>query len=490
MPSKTITLKFMSKYKITAISIITLLFGFSLQAQDTDTLIIDEKSDIGTEIQSQTKKDTLVPNRRFKIDGVIGVVGNYIVLESDIDKTYLELQQQGIAVSNISRCELFGKLLEDKLYAHHAIQDSIVVSDAEINARLDQQIEYMVSQLGSEERVYQYYRRNSMAELRRELFEINKSQQLAALMQERVFQDVEVTPEEVRQFFYAIPEDDRPIFGAELEVAQIVIKPEITQEAKQRVIDELNDHRRDVVENGASFTTKVVLYSDEPGAAARGGLITLNRRSPFVKEFKDVVFSLNEGEVSEPFETEFGYHIVFVERVRGQERDVRHVLKIPRVDDATIQKAREKIDNIRGKIVSGEISFADAARSESDEKETRNNGGQLINPLTGDTRFELTKMDPNMSAQVYNLADGEVSPVFVDEDRTGRRSFKILTVTNRIEERVADYSIDYEKIRELALTQKRIKEIEKWQEKKIKETYININAEYTDCEFTNNWTQK
>jgi peptidyl-prolyl cis-trans isomerase SurA len=483
-------MKFMSKNKIPAISIIALLFGFSIYAQETKTLIIDEKSDLSTEIQVEAKKDTLVPTRRFKVDGVIGVVGNYIVLESDIDKTYLELQQQGISISSISRCELFGKLLEDKLYAHHAVQDSLVVSDSEINARLDQQIEYMVSQLGSEERVYQYYRRNSMAELRRELFEINKSQQLAYMMQEKVFKDVEVTPEEVRQFFYAIPEEDRPIFGAELEVAQIVIKPEITQEARQRVIDELNDHRRDVVENGASFTTKVVLYSDEPGSAARGGLITLDRRSPFVKEFKDVVFSLNEGEVSEPFETEFGYHIVFVERIRGQERDVRHVLKIPRVDDATIQKAREKIDMIRSKIVSGEISFAEAAMSESDEKETRNNGGQLINPLTGDTRFELTKMDPNMSAQVYNLADGEVSPVFVDEDRAGRRSFKILTVTNRIEERVANYSIDYEKIRELALTQKRIKVIEKWQESKIKETYININSEYADCNFANNWTQK
>lgn len=480
----------MIKKILKAISIIALLFGFTLHAQDTNTLIIDEKSDLSTQAQAEAKNDTLVPTRRYKIDGVIGVVGDYIVLESDIDKTYLELQQQGIAISSISRCELFGKLLEDKLYAHHAIQDSIVVSDAEINGRLDQQIEYFVSQLGSEERVYQFYRKNSMAELRRELFEIHKSMQLANLMQEKVFKDVEVTPEEVRQFFYSIPEDDRPIFGAELEVAQIVIEPEINAEARQRVIDELNDHRRDVVENGASFTTKVVLYSDEPGAAARGGQITLNRRSAFVQEFKDVVFSLNEGEVSEPFETEFGYHIVFVERVRGQERDVRHVLKIPRVDEATIQKAREKIDLIRAKIVNGEITFAQAAMSESNEKETRNNGGQLINPLTGDTRFELTKMDPNMSAQVYNLPDGEVSPVYVDEDRTGRKRFKILTVTNRIEERVANYSIDYEKIRELALTQKRIKEIEKWQESKIKETYININSEYADCEFANNWTQK
>jgi len=479
------------KYLTKNINLSLLLFSLTLStyAQD-ETLIIDDKSNIDNQVTKTTKNDTLKTQKRFKIDGVIGVVGDYIVLESDIDKTYLELQQQSISTADITRCELFGKLLEDKLYAHHAIQDSIVVSEAEINGRLDQQIAYMVSQLGSEEKVYQFYRKNSMAEMRRELFEIIKSNQLATMMQEKIYQDIEVTPEEVRQFFQSIPVEDRPIFGAELEVAQIVIEPEITPEAKQRVIDELNEHRRDVVENGASFTTKVVLYSDEPGAASRGGLISLDRKGPFVKEFKDVAFSIQEGEVSEPFETEFGYHIIYVERVRGQERDVRHVLKIPKVDEATIQQARAKIDNIREKIVNGELSFGEAARSESDEKETKNNGGQLINPVTGDTRFELTKMDPNLSAQVYNLGDGEISPVYVDEDRTGRKRFKILTVTNRFEEHVADYAIDYEKIRELALTQKRIKAIEKWQEEKIRETYININKDYADCNYANNWMQQ
>ncbi len=481
-------LKYLNK-KVNLILLLILSFTLSSPAQD-ETLIIDDKSNIEIQSTQSNIKDTLKTQERYKIDGVIGVVGNYIVLESDIDRTYLELQQQSISTSDITRCELFGKLLEDKLYTHHAIQDSIVVTDAEINGRLDQQIEYMVSQLGSEEKVYQFYRKNSMAEMRRELFEIIKSNQLASMMQEKIYEDLEVTPEEVRQFFQSIPEEDRPIFGAELEVAQIVIEPEITPEAKQRVIEELNEHRSDVVENGASFTTKVVLYSDEPRASTHGGLISLTRKSSFVKEFKDVAFSIQEGEVSEPFETEFGYHIIYVEKVRGQERDVRHVLKIPKVDEATIQQARTKIDNIREKIINGEITFAEAARSESDEKETKNNGGQLINPVTGDTRFELTKMDPNLSNQVYNLGDGEISPVYIDEDKTGRKRFKILTVTNRFEEHVADYAVDYEKIRELALTQKRIKAIEKWQDDKISETYININSDYADCEYANNWLQQ
>ncbi len=176
--------------------------------------------------------------------------------------------------------------------------------------------------------------------------------------------------------------------------------------------------------------------------------------------------------------------------MRGQEIDVRHILKIPEVSDETIKKAREKIDNLRNKIIAGDVTFEDAARSESDEKETRNDGGQLINPETFDTRFELTKMDPVLSAQVYNLADGEISRVLVDEARNGRKRFKILTVTNRLEEHVADYAKDYEKIRELALTQKRIKAIEKWQVSKIKETYINISGDFVECEFANNWLQK
>ncbi len=479
------------KFIIKSIPLYTffLFFVFTI-GYAQDVLVIDESKNINAQEITVKKIDTLKKTSRFKVDGVIGVVGNYIVLESDIDKTYLELQQQNISIAEITRCELLGKLLEDKLYAHHAIQDSIIVSDAEINNRLDQQIQYMVGQLGSEERLYTYYRKSSMAELRKELFEINKANQLASMMQQKIFEDVEVTPEEVRQFFQSIPVDERPIFGAELEVAQIVVEPEITEESKKKVIDQLNEFRRDVLENGASFTTKAVLYSQDPGSSTKGGFYTIDKNTMFIKEFKDVAYSLLEGEISEPFETEFGYHILLVEKIRGQSLDVRHILIIPEVSEETIQKAREKIDRIRDKIISGEISFAEAAQSESDEKETRNNGGQLINPTTNDTRFELTKMDPLLSAQVYNLADGEVSKVYVDETRNGRKRFKILTVTNRYEEHIADYSKDYEKIMELALTEKRIKTIEKWQKSKINETYVNINRDYTECVFSNNWLKK
>ncbi len=474
--------------------LLALLMITSVPAFAQDVVTIDStgvaKSNENGITDSLQKKDTVLPFKRYKAEGVSGVVGDYVILDSDIDKSYLELDAQGISTEGITRCQLFGKLLEDKLYAHHAKQDSIFVSDAEINQQIDQQLQYMISELGSEEKVASYYRKDNIAELRKDLFEVNKTLRLASDMQRKVVENVEVTPEEVREFFFSIPEDDRPVFSAEVEVAQIVIEPEITEEAKQRVIDRLSQMRADVVDNGASFATKAVLYSKD-GSAAKGGLIPgIKRNSPYAKEFKDQVFSLLEGEVSEPFETDFGYHILYVEKIRGQEVDVRHVILFPEVSQKTIDEARVKVDSIRAKIVSGEMTFAEAARIYSDEVETRNNGGQLVNPVTGDTHFDLTKMDPTLSAQVYNLKENEVSKVYTDRDYTGKSSFKILTVTNRYEEHKSDYVKDYEKIKELALKEKQIKTIGKWQEKKIKETYVNVNEDYQDCEFSSNWVKK
>lgn len=309
-------------------------------------------------------------------------------------------------------------------------------------------------------------------------------------MQQKVIEKVEITPEEVRTFFFSIPEDERPVFSAEIEIAQIVVEPEITQQAKDEVIAKLYAMRADIIDNDASFSTKAVLYSKDPGSASKGGLYEgVKRDSPWAKEFKDQAFSLLEGEVSEPFETEFGYHILYVEKIRGQEVDVRHILLFPEVSQKSIDEAHKRMDEIRAEIEAGEITFAQAAQKYSDDKETRNNGGRLVNPVTFDTKFDLTKMDPTLSAKVYNLEEGEVSKVFTDRDRTGKSSLKILTVTKRFEEHAADYSKDYERIKELALREKQIKVISKWQNEKIKSTYISINEDYQDCDFAGDWVK-
>ena len=427
--------------------------------------------------------------KKQKVDGVAAVVGNYIVLDSDIDLMYLELKSQGIDTEKITRCELLGKQLEDKLYAHQAIQDSIVVTDAEVNSYMNEQIDAMVEQVGGMDKVLKFYKKKNEEEFRSYFYDIIKMNKLTSQMQKKIVDEVTITPEEVRNFFKGIPVDEIPTFGAEMEVAQIVVKPVITEEEKNRVIEKLKEIRQDVL-TGSSFFSKAVLFSEDPGSSSNGGFYKMNRKTQFVKEFKDVAFTLAEGEISEPFETEFGYHIIMVEKIKGQEVELRHILISPKVSSQAIKDAKAKIETIKAKIDSKEISFADAAKSSSDEKETKNNGGVLLNPRTMEPRFELTKMDPALYAQVSELKDGEVSMPILDEERGGAKFYKIITVNNRTEEHQADFSKDYLKIKELALRDKQIKEIAKWTEEKIKETYIKISDDYKDCQFTNNWLKK
>ncbi len=484
MPLKTINLKFITNSKF-AIAIITILSCSIGTAQE----IIEDQVAANTTVLDTAKVNTT----RIKVDGVVAVVGDYVVLDSDIDKEYLQLQARGVSTDKITRCELFGKLLEDKLYAHHAIQDSITVKELEIRSNIDQQISAFLEETnGSMDQLLKLYNKDSEQSLREEMFEINKNQQLGYEMQRKIVEDIEVTPEEVREYFNNIPKDERPIFGTELKVAQIVVIPKITEAEKQKAINRLKEFKADIVENGASFTTKATFYSDDVGSRKTGGkLPTMNRNRPqMVKEFRDVAFSLEEGEISDPFETEFGYHIVFLEKIRGQEYDVRHILLRPEVTQDAIKAAKVKIDTIRQRIVRGEIKFADAAREFSDEKETRQDGGQLINPRTQDYNFELTKMDPELYSQIQNLKDNEVSLVLQDEDRINRIKFKIITVTDRINEHEADFAKDYLKIKNLTEQDKQYKEIGKWQDTKIKDTYININGEYRNCEFNSNWLKK
>jgi len=437
-------------------------------------------------------KDSIQPFKESKIDGVAAVIGEFIVLDSDIDKTELQIKAQGGDPSNFTRCELFGKLLEDKLYAHHAIQDSIVVSDAEIRSFVNQQVEQFKLQFkGDLSEVLDFYKKDTEKALKDEMFEINKGNKLASEMQKKIIDEVEITPEEVRVFFNNIPEDERPVFGTELKVAHIVVEPVVAPESVQRAIDRLNEFKTDVEENGANFRSKVVLYTDDLASKPKGGLYTLNRNKPqMVKEFREVAFSLQEGQISEPFKSEFGYHIVLLEKIRGQEYDVRHILLIPEVSSEAVQEAKDKLENIRQNIIDGNISFADAAKESSDEVKTKFQGGQLINPQTQDYNFELTKMDPELYGQIQALENNEISQVITDQDRTGDVKFKIITVTDRIDEHEANYSRDYLKIKELALNEKRLNVIDKWQQEKIMDTYIKISDSYKDCEFNSNWLKK
>lgn len=440
-----------------------------------------------------SQDNSTIDNNRNKIDGVAAVVGDFLVLDSDIEKQFNQLKASGISTDDMTTCQVFGKLLEDKLYQHHAIQDSITVNSLEIQSFVDQQIDAFAEQIGSMEKLINYYNKNSEQELRNEMFELNKSSELAKKMQEKIIDETEVTPEEVRQFFNSIPKNDRPFFGTELKVAQIVVIPETTEEEKKKVIDRLKEFKADVEDNGANFTTKVVLYSDDLVSRRSGGKLTLNRkkqRGQFDRNFVETVFSLREGEISDPFESDFGYFIIILDKIRGQEYDVRYILLRPKLKPFDIAEAAKKLEDARNTILSGDLTFAEVALEISDEIETKFEGGKLINPETQDFNFELTKMDPELYSQIEKLKDGDVSIVLRDEDRLNPVKFKILTVTDRVDEHEANFATDYIKIQALALQNKKLKEIEKWQNTKIEDTYIKIANEYKDCEFYSNWLKK
>ena len=240
--------------------------------------------------ENMVKIDSTLSGKKIKIDGVVAVIGDYVILHSDVEKTLIDLKSQGASTEDITHCQLLGKLMEDRLYAHQAVQDSLLVSDDQVNGMSDRQIQQLSSQIGSLEKVLKFYKKPDLESFRKELFEINKLRMLSEKMQNKIVEGVQVTPEEVRQFFYKFPEEERPIFGAELEIAQIVKSPTATEEEKQKVINRLQTIKQDVEENGSSFNVKAILYSQDPGSKSRGGAYTMTRETPFVKEFKDIAF--------------------------------------------------------------------------------------------------------------------------------------------------------------------------------------------------------
>ncbi len=465
-----------------------------ITAQETelpDTQVEPQESvmEASLDIKKDTVKSTF---KKVKLDGISAVIGDYVILESDIEKTFIDLKSQGASTEDITRCSLLGKLMEDRLYAHQAVQDSILVSDDEVNATGERQLQSLVQQVGSMEKVLKFYKKEDEQSFREELFKINKLRMLSEKMQQSIVGEIEITPEEVRQFFSKIPENERPVFGAEMEISQIVKEAKPSEKEIQKVIDKLNGIKSDVDDNGSSFSVKAILYSQDPGSKSKGGLYNgITRQSGFVKEFKDVAFSLKEGEVSEPFETQFGYHIIYIEKIRGQELDLRHILLQPEISEESLLEAKNELDSIRVKLLNNEFTFAEAALNFSDEKETKFDGGLLRNPATLDSRFELTKMEPTFYNQIRNLKDNEISnPILEKDPRGGATKYKILKITNRYDEHTADYAKDYTKIKQLALTEKQFNAIKEWMAEHIKDTYVSVGETHRECDFSNNWVKE
>jgi peptidyl-prolyl cis-trans isomerase SurA len=305
-------------------------------------------------------------------------------------------------------------------------------------------------------------------------------------MQSAIVDNVEATPEEVRIYFNGLKEkNELPEFQAEIEMAQIVIYAQPTQEENDRIIKKLSQLKKEI-EEGANFKIKAVLNSDDPTAAQNGGQMSVTKESQFIKEFKEVAFSLDVGEVSEPFKTLFGYHIIQLHEVKGKTRILSHIVMQPEILDSRITEAKEKTEKIRRDIIDGKITFEEAVAKYSEDKDTNKSDGVIVNPFTNETRFDLTRMDPSLYARVINTKKGEITEPFYDETQQNEKMYKIIFMKDRTLTHKADLVNDYVKVQKLALQKKKEENITKWSKNKISDTYIKISDKYK-CEFEKNW---
>ncbi len=433
---------------------------------------------------------TITTQAQMKIDGVDVVIGKNVVLNSDIAKFKLDIEQRSEGKIKISDCEMLEQLMLQKLLSHHAVIDSVLVTEVEVNSAVDRNLAYFTQEFGSVEKVVKQYGFNDLNDLRTELFAIEKENVLVGKEQQKINEGIDVTPEEVRIYFNGLKEkNELPEFQAEIEMAQIVLYAEPTQEENDRIIKKLSELKKDI-DAGASFKMKAILNSDDPTVAQNGGQLEVTKESQLIKEFKEVAFSLDVGQVSEPFKTLFGYHIIQLHQVKGKTRIVSHILMQPEILDSKVQEAKEKTEKIRIDITEGKITFEEAVAKYSEDKDTKNSGGMIVNPYTNETRFDLTRMDPSLYDRVINTKKGEITEAFYDETQQNEKMYKMIFMKDRTITHKADLVDDYVKVQKLALQKKKEENITKWSKNKIKDTYIKISDKYSKCEFKKDWRKE
>lgn len=420
------------------------------------------------------------------IDQIAALVGRNMILQSDIENQYINYRMQGIINGSGPevKCSILEDMLFQKLLVAQAEVDSVVVDDAQVNAELDRRIGTFINQFGSQEKLEQYYNK-SITEIKSELFNVIKEQLLAQQVQQQIISDVSVTPSEVKAYFRSLPKDSIPQVKMEYIIQQLVKNPPISVEEKIRVKEELFNLRKRIL-NGENFSTMAILYSEDPGSAKKGGELGFYGRAQLYPEFEAVAFKLKEGEVSDIVETEAGYHIIQMIERKGDYINVRHILLVPKVSPADLQKARKELDSIALLIRNDSISFDDAVTKYSDDK-NKNNGGYLLNQYTGSTSFEAEQLDPQVAFVVDKLKVGKISnPVPMKTDKQ-KDAYRILYLKDKTKSHRANLDEDYPKIQQWALQQKQKKVVDEWVNEKSQRTYIKINDDFKQCSFHYNW---
>ena len=419
------------------------------------------------------------------VDGVAAIVGGDVILKSDIDEQYDVFNRQNFG-KPVSYCEVFEELLFQKLLIHHAAIDSISIGEEEVEANMDRRIQQLIMQMGDQKKLEDFYEK-SVVEIKEDMRTLIKEQLTAQRMQMTVVEGIEVTPSEVREYYENLPADSIPLISAEVELSQIVKFPELSEEAEQEVIAKLKE-LKERIENGTSFSSMAILYSEDPGSNKKGGEYQGIQRGVFVKEFEAVAFNLRKGEISDPFKTEFGYHIVQLLEKRGEELDLRHILIKPKLTQENLQEAKNFLDSVSVAITNGEMTFEEASRRFSDDEQTRFNGGQMSNFQSGNNKFEVSQLDRGLFALISSLEDDEISEASFYRMEDQREAFRIVRLDANYEPHKANLDLDFTRIKGFALQQKQAKTVEDWKNEKLADTFVKINEGYYDCaDELNSW---
>lgn len=426
------------------------------------------------------------------IDEIIWVVGDEAILRSEVEEQRKQMLYQGQKIDGDPYAVIPEQMAIQKLFLNQAIIDSIEVSDDQVEQQVDAQMSMFIAQIGSKEKLEEYMDK-SIGELRTEWRTNMKNQGIVQQMQQKLTEDISVSPSQVRQFYSRLPKDSIPYINTQVEVQIIAMQPRIAQSTIDGIKNRLRDYTQRVNSGESQFSTLAILYSEDPGSARNGGELGFKTKNSFVPEFSQAAFQLTEpGKVSKVVETEFGFHIIQLIERRGDRANFRHILLTPRVTGKELNDARLVLDTIRGQIDSAKVSFEEAAKYVSSDKSTRNSGGVMTSAQTGTARMTMEELPSEVALEVSRLKEGEMSRPFTMKDpKTGRDQVAIIRLKKRIDGHKATYVDDYQVIKDLYEDRLREEIIENFIREKQRTTYVRIKEGWDKYDFKYpNWGKR
>lgn len=416
------------------------------------------------------------------IDEVLWVVGDEAILKSDVEQARIFYMMQGRPIEGDPYCVIPEQLAIQKLFLNQAAIDSIEVTDQEVLNAVESEMNGRIAQIGSREKMEEYFGKTSM-QIREELRETMRDRMIVERTQYALFENLKVTPAEVRREYAQLKDEEIPFVPTQVEVQIITLQPEIPLEEIERVKAELREYTERINSGDAQFSTLALFYSQDPESARRGGELDFFGRGEMVPEFSTVAFNLTDpNKVSKIVETEFGFHIIQLIEKRGDRIKARHILRKPEVPTESIELAIEQLDSIAKEIRGGKLTFEEAVMFSAD-KNTRKNYGLMSNEMTLSSRFELQELPQEVAKAVYTMNIGEISQPFVMTDKKGKEVCAIVKLKNRIEGHKATATDDFQVVKDVILSKMKEKKLEEWIREKQKTTYVRINGNWCDCEF-------